>query len=79
MAWLITQKGEAFNLEHVMQIHADKAKLKLQLTNSMPVNAAVDLPPEVAVRLVREIIEQVALGHSVELVGQEVRRVFDLR
>lgn len=79
MVWLITYKLEAVNLDHVLQIHADKAKVKVQLVNLMPVNVAVDLPPDVAQRLVRDIVEQVALGYSVEVVGHEARRISDLR
>ena len=51
----------------------------LQLENSLSVNAAVDLPLEVAPRVVRDITEQIALGHSVEVVGHEVHRISDLR
>lgn len=79
MAWLVTHTLEAVNLDNVLQIYADKAKVKAQFANSLPINVAVDLPPEVASRLVRDIVEQVALGHSVEVVGQEVRRLSNLR
>ena len=40
---------------------------------------AVDLDPEVAPRLVRDIIDQVVQGYSVEVVGEEVRRISHLR
>jgi hypothetical protein len=40
---------------------------------------AVDLDPDVAPRLVREIIEQLSQGYSVEVVGAEVRRITTLR
>lgn len=79
MAWLFTHTLEAINLDHVLQIYADKAKVKAQFTNSMPINVAVDLTPDAARQLVREIVEQLAVGHSVEVVGHEVRRLSDLR
>jgi hypothetical protein len=79
MAWLITHTLEALNLEHVIKLYADKSKVKVQLTTGFPENVAVDLPPEAARRMVRDIMDQVALGHSVEVVGEEVRRVTTLR
>ena len=79
MAWLVTHTLEAVNLDQVLQIYADKAKVKAQLTNSMPMNVAVDLTPDAARQLVRDIVEQLALGHSVEVVGHEVRRISELR
>ena len=78
MAWLITQSDVALNLEHVNQIHASKDKVKA-VVGGIPTNVAVDLPPDVAPRLVREIVVQVALGYSVEVIGHEVRRISDLR
>lgn len=78
MSWLITQAGDALNLEHVQRLYADKAKVKAMITG-FPINVAVDLDPDVAQRLVREIVDQVAQGYSVEVVGGEVRRVTTLR
>ena len=79
MAWLITHTLEAFNLEHVLKIYADKSKVKAQLTSGFAVNVAVDVAPEVAQRIVRDIIDQVAYGHSVEVVGEDVRPISTLR
>ena len=79
MAWLITHTLEALNLEHIAKIYADKSKVKVQLTTAFPVDVAVDITPEVAQRMVRDIIDQVAEGRSVELVGEEVRPISTLR
>ena len=79
MSWLITHTLEALNLEHVQRLYADKAKVKAIVVGGIPVNVAVDLDPDVAKRLVREIVDQVAQGYSVEVVGAEVRRVTTLR
>lgn len=79
MPWLVTHTLEAINLDHVLQLYADKAKVKAQFTNTLPINVAVDLTPEAARQLVRDIAEQVALGYSVEVVGHEVRRISELR
>ena len=79
MAWLITHTLDAFNLEHVLKIYADKSKVKAQLTSSFAVNVAVDVAPEVAQRIVRDIIDQLAEGHSVEVVGEDVLPVTNLR
>lgn len=79
MPWLVTHTLVALNLEHVTQIYASKSKVKAMSSMGLPMDVAVDLPPEAAPQLVRDIIEQVALGHSVEVVGQEVRRISDLR
>jgi hypothetical protein len=78
MTWLITQTLHALNLEHVQRLYADKAKIKADI-GGFPVNVAVDLDPDVAPRLVREIIEQLSQGYSVEVVGAEVRRITTLR
>ena len=78
MTWLITQTLAAVNLAHVHRIYADKTKVKAMLAG-FPVNVAVDLDPEVAPRLVRDIIDQVVQGYSVEVVGEEVRRISHLR
>ena len=78
MAWLVTHTLQALNLEHVSHIYASKSKVK-GVIMGMPVDIAVDLPPEVAPQLVRDIIEHAALGHSVEVVGQEARRISELR
>ena len=74
MSWLITQTLEALNLEHVQRLYADKSKVKAYITG-FPVNVAVDLDPEVARRVVRDIVDQVVQGYSVEVVGDEVRRI----
>ena len=74
MPWLVTQTLEALNLEHVHRLYADKAKVKAVLAG-FPVNVAVDLDPDVAQRVLRDIIEQVVEGYSVEVVGEEVRRL----
>ena len=79
MAWLITHTLEAINLEHVLKLYADKSKVKVQLTTGFPENVAVDVAPEVAQRMVRDIIEQLAYGHSVEVVGEDVRPISTLR
>jgi len=79
MTWLITHTLDAFNLEHVLKIYADKSKVKAQLTSSFAVNVAVDVAPEVAQRIARDIIEQVAYGHSVEVVGEDVLPITNLR
>jgi len=79
MAWLITHTLEALNLVHVVKIYADKSKVKAHLAPGFPVNVAVDLAPEVAQRIVRDIVDQVAGGHSVEVVGEEVRPLTTLR
>jgi hypothetical protein len=79
MAWLITHTLEALNLEHVLKLYADKSKVKVQLTTGFPENVAVDLPPEAARRIVRDIIDQVAEGRSVEVVGEEVRPISTYR
>ena len=71
MAWLITHTLEAFNLEHVVKIYADKSKVKAQLTSGFAMNVAVDVAPEVGPRIVRDIVDQLADGHSVEVVGEE--------
>ena len=78
MSWLITHTLEALNLEHVQRLYADKAKVKAMITG-FPVTVAVDLDPDVARRVVRDIVDQVAQGYSVEVVGAEVRRITTLR
>ena len=40
---------------------------------------AVDLSPETAQRVLRDIVDQVVQGYSVEVVGEEVRRLTTLR
>jgi hypothetical protein len=40
---------------------------------------AVDIPSAVARRIVRDILDQVAEGRSVEVVGEEVRPISALR
>ena len=79
MAWLITHTLDAFNLEHVLKIYADKSKVKGQLTSGFAINVAVDFAPEVAQRIVRDIIELLSYGHSVEVVGEDVRPISTLR
>jgi hypothetical protein len=79
MAWLITHTLEALSLEHVLKLYADKSKVQVQMTTGFPENVAVDVPPEAARRIIRDILDQVAVGHSVEVVGEEVRRVSTLR
>jgi len=79
MAWLITHTLEALNLEHIVKLYADKSKVKAQTTSGFPVDVAVDITPEVARRMVRDITDQVAEGRSVELVGEEVRPISTLR
>jgi len=79
MSWLITHTLEAFNLEHVIKIYADKSKVKALLSSGFPINVAVDVTPEVAQRMVRDIIDQLAYGHSVEVVGEDVRPISTLR
>ena len=79
MAWLITHTLEALNLVHIMQIYADKSKVKAQTSSGFPVDVAIDVTPAVARRIVRDIIDQVADGHSVEVVGEEVRPISTLR
>jgi hypothetical protein len=78
MPWLVTHTGDALNLEHVHRLYADKTKVRAVLVG-FPVNVAVDLVPEVAERMLREIVTQVVQGVSVEVVGEEVRRITDLR
>ena len=78
MSWLITQTLEALNLEHVQRLYADKSKIKAYITG-FPVTVAVDLDPDVARQMVREIVDQVVQGYSVEVVGEEVRRITSLR
>jgi hypothetical protein len=78
MTWLVTEALGALNLEHVQRLYADKAKIKAVMAG-FPVNVAVDLEPDVAQRLVREIIDEVAQGFSVEVVGGEIRRITNLR
>jgi RNase H-fold protein (predicted Holliday junction resolvase) len=78
VSWLITQTLEALNLEHVQRLYADKAKVKAVITG-FPVTVAADLDPDVARRVVRDIVDQVAQGYSVEVVDGEVRRVTTLR
>ena len=78
MPWLITHSLEALNTEHVQKLYADKSKVKAQITG-FPVNVAADLEPDQASQVVRDIVEQVAMGHSVEVVGADVRRINDLR
>ena len=79
MAWLITHTLEALNLVHVVQIYADKSKVKAQMHSGFSVNVAVDVTPAVARRIVRNIIDEVTEGHSVEVVGEEVRPISALR
>ena len=61
MSWLITQTLEALNLEHVQRLYADKSKVKAYITG-FPVNVAVDLDPDVARRMIRDIVDQVVRG-----------------
>ena len=78
MSWLISQTLDALNLEHVQRLYADKAKVKAMITG-YPGTVAADLDPDVARRMVRDIVDQVAQGYSVEVVGEEVRRITTLR
>jgi RNase H-fold protein (predicted Holliday junction resolvase) len=78
MSWLITETLDALNLEHVQRLYADKAKVKAIITG-FPVTVAADLDPDAARRMVRDIVDQVAQGYSVEVVDGEVRRVTTLR
>lgn len=78
MPWLLTHTGDALNIEHVQRLHAEKAKVKAVIAG-FPINVAVDLAPDVAQRMLREIIEEVVQGFSVEVVGEEVRRLTSLR
>jgi hypothetical protein len=64
---------------HVIKIYADKSKVKAQMMSGLSVSVAVDITPEVAERIVRDIIDQAADGHSVEVVGEEVRPMSTLR
>jgi hypothetical protein len=79
MAWLITHTLEAFNTEHIVRIYADKMKVRAQLTSGFAMNLAVDVSPEVGPRIVRGIIDQLAEGHSVEVVGEDVLPITNLR
>lgn len=78
MPWLITHTLDALNTEHIHRIYAAKAKVKATLAG-IPVDVAVDLDPNVARRVTRDIIDELALGHSVEVVGGDVRRLSQLR
>jgi hypothetical protein len=80
MPWLVTHAGDALNIEQVQRLFADKAKVKAVLAGlPMPINVAVDLAPEVAQRVLRDIIDHVVQGYSVEIVGDGVRRLTTLR
>ena len=70
--------SEALNPEHVQRLYADKAKVKAVIAG-FPINVAIDLDPDVAQRMLRDIIDQVVQGFSVEVVGEEVRRLTTLR
>ena len=78
MPWLITHTLEALNVEHIQKLYADKTKVKAHITG-FPVSIAVDLEPEQAAQLVRDLVDQLDQGHSVEVVGSDVRRITDLR
>jgi hypothetical protein len=77
-AWLVTHTGDALNTEHVKRLYTDKTKVKAVLAG-FPVNVAVDLAPDATQRILRDIIDGVVQGWSVEVVGQEVRRLTSLR
>ena len=74
MPWLLTHSGDALNTEQVQRLYADKAKVKAVIAG-FPINVAVDLAPDVAQRMLRHIIDEVVQGFSVEVVGEEVRRL----
>jgi len=78
MPWLVTHTGDALNTEHVQRLYADKTKVKAAIAG-FSVNVAVDLAPDVAQRMLRTIVEEVVQGSSVEVVGEEVRRLTSLR
>lgn len=78
MPWLVTHTGDALNTEHVQRLYADKTKVKAVITG-FSVNVAVDLAPDVAQRMLRAIVDEVVQGWSVEVVGEEVRRLNGLR
>lgn len=78
MPWLVTHSGDALNTEHVQRLYAEKTKVKAQIAG-FSVNVAVDLPPDVAQRMLRVILDEMIQGLSVEVVGEEVRRLTGLR
>jgi len=78
MPWLVTHTGDALNTEHVQRLYSDKTKVKAAIAG-FSVNVAVDLAPDVAQRMLRTIIDEVDQGLSVEVVGEEVRRLTSLR
>ena len=78
MPWLVTHNGDALNTEHVQRLYADKTKVKAVMAG-FPVNVAVDLAPDIPPQMLRAIIEEVVQGVSVEVVGEEVRRLSSLR
>ncbi len=78
MPWLVTHNGDALNTEHVQRLYADKSKVKAVMAG-FPVNVAVDLAPDIPQQMLRAIIEEVVQGVSVEVVGEEVRRLSSLR
>ena len=78
MPWLLIDTGQALNTEHVQRLYADKAKVKAVIAG-FPINLAVDLAPDVSQRMLRDIIDEVVQGFSVEVMGEEVRRLTSLR
>ena len=79
MSWLVAAKPRRpSTLEHVQRLYADKSKVRAMVTG-FPINVAVDLTPEVAERVLRDIVDQIVQGYWVEVVGDEVRRLTTLR
>jgi hypothetical protein len=78
MPWLVTHTGDALNTEHVQRLYADKGKVKAVIAG-FPTNVAADLALDVAQQVLRDIIDEVVQGLSVEVVGEEVRRLTSLR
>ena len=77
MPWLVTYTRDALNTEHVQRLYVDKTKVKAAIAG-FSVNVAMDLAPDVAQLILRTIIDEVVQGLSVEVVGEEVRRLISL-
>lgn len=78
MPWLVTHTGDALNTNHVQRLYADKAKAKAVIAG-FSIDVAVDLVPDVAQRMLRDIINEVVQGFSAEIAGEEVHRLTSLR